>query len=119
MKFLKVPYAEKDEAKALGARWNKDRKMWYVPDGQAAEPFERWLSGNSADEAYAAGPAPGRVDSYGGKPVVGQHYLALEHDCNPFESCPMCHPLLEKSGWVAAHAASAALLATIRLGKGK
>ena len=39
MKILKVPYAEKDQAKALGARWNNERKSWYVPDGQDAAPF--------------------------------------------------------------------------------
>lgn len=115
MKFLKVPYAEKDEAKALGARWNKDRKMWYVPDGQDTAPFERWLA--DGGDAYAAGPAPGRVDSYAGKPVVGQHYMPLEHECNPFVACPVCQPLLDQSGWSAAHAASAAMLAALRSGK--
>jgi hypothetical protein len=36
-KYLNVPYARKDEAKAAGARWNPDRKKWYfegdLPDG--------------------------------------------------------------------------------------
>lgn len=116
MKFLKVPYAEKDEAKALGARWNKERKMWYIPDGADGAPFARWASAAASDEGKGAS-WPERVDSYAGKPVVGQHYLALEHDCNPFDVCPQCQPVLEKSGWLAAHAASAALLAAIRGGK--
>jgi cell division septation protein DedD len=42
---LKVPYAEKDEAKQLGARWDPKRKKWYVPAGVDAAPFERWLEG--------------------------------------------------------------------------
>lgn len=29
---LTVPFAEKDEAKRLGARWDGERKLWYVPD---------------------------------------------------------------------------------------
>lgn len=29
--LLNVPYAEKDEAKALGARWNPEIKKWYAP----------------------------------------------------------------------------------------
>ena len=29
--LLNVPYAEKDQAKALGAWWNNDLKKWYVP----------------------------------------------------------------------------------------
>jgi hypothetical protein len=42
---LKVPYAEKDEAKQLGARWDPKRKKWYVPAGVDAALFERWLEG--------------------------------------------------------------------------
>jgi Domain of unknown function (DUF5710) len=41
---LKVPFNEKDQAKALGARWNAEAKLWYVPQGVEAAPFEKWLS---------------------------------------------------------------------------
>ena len=30
---LEVPYADKDQAKALGARWLPDQKRWVVPAG--------------------------------------------------------------------------------------
>ena len=40
---LKVPYADKDEAKALGARWEPSRRCWYVPDGLDLQPFRRWI----------------------------------------------------------------------------
>lgn len=111
MQFLKVPYAEKDEAKALGARWNQARKAWYVPDGQPTAPFARWLDG--APDAAGDG-AKQRVDSTAGVPVTGQLYMQLEHDCSPFVRCPVCEPLLQQSGWSAAHAASLALLAALR-----
>lgn len=42
--YLNVPYAQKDEAKALGARWDNNQRKWYVPAGIAVEPFSRWLS---------------------------------------------------------------------------
>jgi hypothetical protein len=42
--FLTVPYAEKDDAKRLGARWDATRKKWYVPQGVDAEPFSRWIN---------------------------------------------------------------------------
>jgi len=42
--YLTCPYAEKNECKALGARWDADRKKWYVPAGQDLAPFTRWLS---------------------------------------------------------------------------
>lgn len=33
--YLNVPYAEKDEAKSLGAKWDKFKKKWYMPAGKA------------------------------------------------------------------------------------
>ena len=32
--YLNVPYAEKDEAKSLGAKWDKSKKKWYMPAGK-------------------------------------------------------------------------------------
>lgn len=40
---LKVPYAEKDQAEALGARWEPSRRCWYVPEGVDLLPFRRWF----------------------------------------------------------------------------
>lgn len=41
--ILNVPYAEKDEAKGLGAKWDATRRKWYVPAGVDAAPFSRWV----------------------------------------------------------------------------
>ncbi|MDN4039543.1 DUF5710 domain-containing protein [Massilia sp. YIM B02443] len=110
MVLLNVPYAEKDAAKALGARWNPTRRRWYVPDGVAAEPFAKWVDG-AAGAAGAAAPGtapaaarPGRVDSYQGKTVVGANYLELGHDCNPLEPCPVCSGQLAGTPWAQAQA---------------
>lgn len=32
--YLNIPYAEKDGAKALGAKWDKFKKKWYLPAGK-------------------------------------------------------------------------------------
>jgi len=40
---LNVPFAEKDQAKLLGARWDPQVKTWYVPEGTSAEAFARWV----------------------------------------------------------------------------
>ena len=40
--YLTVPFAQKDEAKALGARWDPARKRWYVPEGIDKSLFQRW-----------------------------------------------------------------------------
>lgn len=99
MIFLNVPYAEKDEARALGARWNPVRKRWYVPDGVDAAPFAKWQAG-----ADAAAPS-GRRDSAVARLAVGANYVELAHDCNPFEACPECERELAGSAWQAARAA--------------
>ena len=53
---LKVPFNEKDQAKSLGARWNAEAKLWYVPQGVEAAPFEKWFS-VSANLAPNVAPA--------------------------------------------------------------
>ena len=52
---LKVPFNEKDQAKSIGARWNAEAKLWYVPQGVDAAPFEKWVS--SAPNLVSAQPA--------------------------------------------------------------
>jgi putative DNA primase/helicase len=41
--YLAVPFAEKDEAKALGAKWDREAKSWFVPLGTDLAPFNAWL----------------------------------------------------------------------------
>jgi hypothetical protein len=96
MTFLNVPYAEKDEARALGARWNPGRKRWYVPTGVPLEPFQKWLK---------EGASPGRADSAAAKLVVGANYIELDHACNPFEPCAECARALAGTPWEQARAA--------------
>lgn len=40
---LNVPYREKEAAKALGAKWDKDAKGWYAPEGTDLKPLAKWL----------------------------------------------------------------------------
>ncbi len=56
--YLAVPYDEKDEAKQLGARWDRQAKAWYVPAGVDLEAFTPWLPAhNSVHIAVDADPA--------------------------------------------------------------
>lgn len=41
--YLNVPFSEKDEAKSLGARWDKNVKKWYVPAGIPLDGFSKWM----------------------------------------------------------------------------
>jgi hypothetical protein len=51
--YLSVPFHEKDHAKALGARWDPARKMWWFNSAALDRaPFSRWLG----DAPQAAQP---------------------------------------------------------------
>ena len=41
--YLAVPYAEKDDAKQLGAKWDRAEKAWFVPAGMDLEAFTPWM----------------------------------------------------------------------------
>ena len=40
---LAVPFAEKDAAKALGAKWDATARKWFCPEGADAARFTNWL----------------------------------------------------------------------------
>ena len=40
--YLNVPYAQKDTAKSLGARWDSANKKWYVPADINIALFAKW-----------------------------------------------------------------------------
>jgi hypothetical protein len=41
---LKVPFSQKDEAKRLGARWDPDKRVWYVENIENLSPFLKWMA---------------------------------------------------------------------------
>ena len=62
---LVTPFAEKDAAKALGARWDSAKKVWYIQDVADLTPFARWIPNGQAamagtGDAIPAAPSPGR-----------------------------------------------------------
>lgn len=48
--YLNVPYAQKDEAKALGARWDAANKKWYAPANKDITLFAKWQTESTAPE---------------------------------------------------------------------
>ena len=40
---LAVPFKDKEEAKALGAKWDKDAKIWFAPPGADLAKLDKWL----------------------------------------------------------------------------
>lgn len=57
--YLTVPFAQKDRAKALGARWDAASRKWYVPAGLDADAFREWLSDEPLVDQASVSPAVG------------------------------------------------------------
>jgi hypothetical protein len=90
---LKVPFAEKDEAKKLGARWDPTRKIWYVEsDGDMAR-FSRWApSAHEGGAELPAKSAPAKKLEAASKLIVGSNYSAQVRvcECLPWRVCSKC-----------------------------
>ncbi len=54
--YLTVPYAEKDAAKALGAKWDAAQKKWYAPAGANVSNFAKWQTETSSSSAKTKKP---------------------------------------------------------------
>jgi|LUME01.1.fsa_nt_gb hypothetical protein len=55
-KYIYVPFHEKEEAKALGARWDKSARRWYIPEGREVKRFQRWLDPHTLHEVFIRPP---------------------------------------------------------------
>ena len=49
--YLDCPYAEKDEAKSLGARWDLDARKWFVPNDVDRNHFKKWWPTMKGEES--------------------------------------------------------------------
>ena len=52
--YLIVPYIERQDAKAAGAKWDKVRKSWYVLEDISIEKIKRWLPENVSNQQMPA-----------------------------------------------------------------
>lgn len=42
--YLAVPFKDKEKAKAHGARWDREQKQWYAPEGTDLAPLRKYLT---------------------------------------------------------------------------
>ena len=54
--YLVLPYSEKDQAKKVGAKWDKKEKSWYAPKGSPIDSFTRWSIATQEQKAVVATP---------------------------------------------------------------
>lgn len=75
--YVQVPFKEKEQARELGAKWDRQERSWYIPDGVDKEPFAHWL--NPAPKIEAAEPTQERneVSQTPAIPKSSREYLAV------------------------------------------
>jgi putative DNA primase/helicase len=89
--FLAVPYSEKEEAKNLGAKWDKQAKSWYVQATADMAAFSKWiptpsqpfaeLSNESHQQAFAQTLADAGFKLNGLAQMDGKiHRVAIQGD---------------------------------------
>ena len=79
--FIEVPFNQKEEVKALGAKWDRQEKSWYVPTNIDAAPFAKWITGMATGDTDAPKSAltiqtPSDSNQ---KPAQKRQYLAVPY----------------------------------------
>ncbi|SDR45080.1 DUF5710 domain-containing protein [Pseudovibrio sp. Tun.PSC04-5.I4] len=49
--YLAVPYAERDQAKELGAKWDRKTKSWFAPSAKVVQATRKWSVEGKAPKA--------------------------------------------------------------------
>ena len=42
-RYIEVPYKDKGVVKLLGARYDGEKRKWYIPDGVDSKLFDKWI----------------------------------------------------------------------------
>lgn len=89
---LVTPFAEKDAVKALGARWDATKKLWYITDVADLTPFMRWIPNLEAASEPSGGAtiATTKLPTRQSPGVITQSSIAVPHcgcEVLPWEHC--------------------------------
>ena len=94
--YLNLPYAQKDAAKSLGARWDPTQKKWYVSANVDISLFNAWRIESVSDLVNIQDLLTTPKDSLpviaGKKPQVGavtfprdKNFVAYDGELPPWE----------------------------------
>lgn len=106
--YINVPYAEKDQAKLYGARWDAEVRRWYITQAQDAMLFQRWFSADPVK--------PVSQDRITLKEFLARNYgSAISLTYRSAKAFGIPYPL--ESGWAKKYADRTALLSSVTVGK--
>ena len=108
--YIEVPYAQKDEAKLLGARWDVEVRRWYITDKQDALLFSKWFGGTVQTRPLVHG------DRITLKDFLRDNYgTAVSLTFKSARAFGVPYPL--ESGWAKKYADRTALRSSVTVGK--
>lgn len=109
--YIDVPYAQKDDAKLLGARWDADVRRWYITDKQDALLFSKWLGGSVRSLPLVIG------DRITLRDFLSTNYGTTSASLTFKSARAFGIPYPLESGWVKRYASRAALRSSVTVGK--
>ena len=71
--YLQVPYKEKNQAKELGAKWDRGKQSWYVPAGVDLALFAKWSQADKATKSAQSELVPAEA------PPKDRQFLAVPY----------------------------------------
>jgi antirestriction protein ArdC/phage/plasmid primase-like uncharacterized protein len=78
--YLNVAYRDKDDVKALGAKWDRREQAWYVPPGVDAAPFAKYArEGTNQGQGALQSARPGDLTGEGDTALQARIYLAVPY----------------------------------------
>jgi conjugative relaxase-like TrwC/TraI family protein len=100
--YLAVPYAEREEAKAAGAKWDGREKLWYAGPAGTRQRLAQWLPENAAAAPAKASPREEFAEVLRGlgADLTGEHPIM---DGQPHRMATLDDDRGEKSMFYVAH----------------
>ncbi len=77
--FIEVPFRQRKEARALGAKWDRRQQSWYVPPGAELSSFAKWTDDAAKIMAGARHGAQAAEGAAAPAPVQERDDLAVPH----------------------------------------
>lgn len=77
--YVQIPFKEKEQARELGAKWDRQERSWYIPEGVDKEPFAHWLNPAPKVEAAESTQEGSEAIQTAPIPKSSREYLAVPY----------------------------------------
>ena len=77
--YFHVPFKEKEQARELGAKWDRQEKSWYIPADLDKEAFAHWLNPAPKVEAAETAQECTEAPQAASTPKSAREYLAVPY----------------------------------------